>query len=114
MYNDRTSQTTGSQSYTTCTRMELSKPVRSYPFSIACPMNELAITVGNGGLLVYYQNRGTQDVANGGPGLKAFPPGFRMITGDPARRAKKFPSGEGSPGQSYMHPSARYSPDRNM
>ncbi|TCD71412.1 hypothetical protein EIP91_010118 [Steccherinum ochraceum] len=52
--------------------------------------------VGNGGLLVYYQNRGTQDVANGGPGLKAFPPGLKMITGDPTRRAKKFPAGQGS------------------
>lgn len=45
--------------------------------------------VPNGGLLVYYQNRGKGDVANGGSGLKAFPPGFKMISGDPTRRAKK-------------------------
>ncbi|EGN96084.1 hypothetical protein SERLA73DRAFT_59220 [Serpula lacrymans var. lacrymans S7.3] len=48
------------------------------------------------GLLVYYQNRGNGDVSNGGPGLKAFPPGFRMISGDPTLRTKKYPEGQGS------------------
>ncbi len=42
------------------------------------------------GLLIYYQNRGSMDVANGGPGLKAFPEGFRMITGDPKTRSFKY------------------------
>ncbi|KAF7349807.1 WSC domain protein [Mycena venus] len=52
--------------------------------------------VGNGGLLVYYQNRGNRDKSNGGAGLKAFPPGLRMITGDLKRHLKKFPIGKGS------------------
>lgn len=39
------------------------------------------------GLLVYYENRGDLDVSNGGPGLKAFPPGFRMISGSAASRS---------------------------
>ncbi|KAG8924243.1 hypothetical protein FRC01_011742 [Tulasnella sp. 417] len=52
--------------------------------------------VPNGGLLVYYQNRGSADVANGGKGLKAFPPGFRMITGDPKKRSKVYQEGLGT------------------
>ncbi|KDQ15848.1 hypothetical protein BOTBODRAFT_186901 [Botryobasidium botryosum FD-172 SS1] len=52
--------------------------------------------VPDGGLLVYYQNRGTNDVANGGKGLKAFPKGFRMISGNPAARTKQYARGEGS------------------
>ncbi|KAG9021141.1 hypothetical protein FS837_007537, partial [Tulasnella sp. UAMH 9824] len=55
--------------------------------------------VPNGGLLVYYQNRGTGDVSNGGKGLKAFPAGFRMISGDPRKRSKKYTEGEGSQGE---------------
>jgi len=46
--------------------------------------------VPNGGLLVYYQNRGTMDVANGGTGLKAFPPGLKMVSGNPRRRGTKY------------------------
>ena len=41
------------------------------------------------GLLVYYQNRGDGDVANGGSGLKAFPAGFKMISGSATRRSRK-------------------------
>lgn len=41
------------------------------------------------GLLVYYQNRGDGDKRNGGPGLKAFPPGFKMLSGNPYSRSKK-------------------------
>ncbi|KAG7086206.1 hypothetical protein E1B28_002170 [Marasmius oreades] len=52
--------------------------------------------VPNGGLLAYYQNRGSQDKANGGPGLKAFPPGFRMISGNPTLRSKKYADGLGT------------------
>jgi len=44
------------------------------------------------GLLVYYQNRGNGDVTNGGSGLKAFPPGFKMISGTPVRRSRKWDS----------------------
>ncbi|KAL1745622.1 hypothetical protein HDZ31DRAFT_62935 [Schizophyllum fasciatum] len=46
--------------------------------------------VSNGGLLIYYQNRGDEDKKNGGPGLKAFPPGFKMISGRPNRRGTKY------------------------
>lgn len=45
--------------------------------------------VNNGGLLVYYQNRGDLDVSNGGPGIVAFPPGLKMISGSPMRRSHK-------------------------
>ncbi|PPQ99226.1 hypothetical protein CVT24_009245 [Panaeolus cyanescens] len=47
--------------------------------------------VPNGNLLVYYLNRGSADVANGGSGLKAFPPGLVMMSGNPNRRTKKYP-----------------------
>lgn len=46
--------------------------------------------VNNGGLLIYYQNRGDEDVSNGGPGIVAFPPGLKMISGSPMRRSHKY------------------------
>lgn len=52
--------------------------------------------VPNGGLLIYYQNRGDGDVGNGGTGLKAFPAGFRMLSGNAANRAKHYTEGQGS------------------
>ncbi|EIM85455.1 uncharacterized protein STEHIDRAFT_98994 [Stereum hirsutum FP-91666 SS1] len=52
--------------------------------------------VSNGGLLVYYQNRGDLDVSNGGPGLKAFPAGFKMISGNPARRGTQYSTSDPS------------------
>ncbi|KAF9534478.1 hypothetical protein CPB83DRAFT_804460 [Crepidotus variabilis] len=52
--------------------------------------------VPNGGLLVYYQNRGTLDKINGGPGLKAFPAGFRMISGNVKSRSQKYPPNQGT------------------
>ncbi|KAF8158279.1 hypothetical protein B0H34DRAFT_846084 [Crassisporium funariophilum] len=63
------------------------------------PQTKLFEPVPNGGLLVYYQNRGDGDKRNGGPGLKAFPPGFKMISGNPRSRSKKFAVGEGSQGE---------------
>ncbi|KAF8753690.1 hypothetical protein RHS01_06668 [Rhizoctonia solani] len=48
------------------------------------------------GLLVYYLQRGDGDVANGGPGLKAFPEGLKMISGNPRSRSKKFAAETGS------------------
>ncbi|KAJ7073580.1 hypothetical protein C8F01DRAFT_1271222, partial [Mycena amicta] len=60
------------------------------------PKTKLFEPVPDGGLLVYYQNRGDGDVSNGGPGLKAFPPGLKMITGDAKRRTKKFAVGLGT------------------
>jgi len=53
------------------------------------PTNGSFEEVANGGLLVYYLNRGDLDVSNGGPGLKAFPPGFRMISGNAASRSSQ-------------------------
>ncbi|KAG5724570.1 hypothetical protein E4T56_gene19828 [Termitomyces sp. T112] len=63
------------------------------------PNTKLFEPVGNGGLLVYYQNRGNGDVTNGGPGLKAFPPGFKMLSGNPVARSQKYTPGEGSQGE---------------
>jgi hypothetical protein len=55
--------------------------------------------VSNGGLLVYYQNRGDGDTDNGGPGLKAFPAGLKMVSGNPKKRSKQYAVGEGSQGE---------------
>ncbi|KAG9088375.1 hypothetical protein FRC06_002059 [Ceratobasidium sp. 370] len=52
--------------------------------------------VANGGLLVYYQNRGSLDRINGGPGLKAFPPGLKMVSGNAYSRSKKYAEGLGT------------------
>ncbi|KAF5382534.1 hypothetical protein D9615_002802 [Tricholomella constricta] len=60
------------------------------------PRTKLFEPVGNGGLLVYYQNRGDGDKKNGGPGLKAFPPGFKMFSGNAQARSRKYPRGQGS------------------
>lgn len=46
-------------------------------------------SVPNGGLLIYYLPRGDEDTLNGGPGLKAFPKDFRMISGSPQARSSK-------------------------
>jgi len=45
---------------------------------------------------VHYQHQGNGDVNNGGSGLQAFPPGFKMISGDAQRRGRKFQLGQGS------------------
>ena len=50
-------------------------------------------------LLVYYENRGNADPSNGGPGLKAPPAGFRMLSGSAAKRAQIYPVGQGSQGE---------------
>ncbi|PPQ96696.1 hypothetical protein CVT26_010248 [Gymnopilus dilepis] len=63
------------------------------------PRNKSFTPVPDGGLLVYYENRGGNDTSNGGTGLKAFPPGFKMISGSPTRRSRKFTPGEGSQGE---------------
>jgi len=47
---------------------------------------------------VYYQHQGDGDVINGGSGLRAFPPGFKMVSGNPRRRGRKFQPGDGSQG----------------
>jgi len=68
------------------------------------PTNGTFEEVGNGGLLVYYLNRGNEDVSNGGPGLKAFPPGFRMISGDVVSRSDQ--GGQGYDNQQELAQSA--------
>ncbi|KAJ7281367.1 hypothetical protein C8J57DRAFT_1173226 [Mycena rebaudengoi] len=60
------------------------------------PKTKIFEPVANGGLLVYYQNRGDDDVSNGGKGLKAFPPGFMMLAGDAKSRSKKWAEGLGT------------------
>ncbi|KAF9552842.1 hypothetical protein CPC08DRAFT_767996 [Agrocybe pediades] len=83
----------------TCTSCLVQQDLSNYWFPklyFQDPQTKLFESVPNGGLLVYYQNRGNGDVSNGGPGLKAFPPGFRMISGSPTRRSRKFTPGEGS------------------
>ncbi|KAJ7159311.1 hypothetical protein C8R43DRAFT_1124525 [Mycena crocata] len=82
-----------------CTSCQVSQDLSNYWFPklyFQDPRTKLFEAVPDGGLLVYYQNRGAGDVSNGGKGLKAFPPGFKMITGNPRSRSKKFAEGEGS------------------
>lgn len=62
-------------------------------------MNGTFTKVPNGGLLAYYENRGNGDTSNGGAGLTAFPPGFRMLSGNAAKRAQIYPVGQGSQGE---------------
>ncbi|KAF8884527.1 hypothetical protein BD779DRAFT_779221 [Infundibulicybe gibba] len=85
-----------------CTSCKVTQDLSNYWFPklyFQDPQTKLFEPVSNGGLLVYYQNRGDGDVVNGGPGLKAFPPGFKMLTGNPTARSKKYPDLEGSQGE---------------
>ncbi|KAF8582543.1 hypothetical protein K439DRAFT_1350873 [Ramaria rubella] len=85
-----------------CTSCEVSQDNTNYWFPklyYQDKQNGTFEEVNNGGLLVYYQNRGDLDTSNGGPGLTAFPPGFRMITGNPALRSMKFPVGDANQDQ---------------
>ncbi|QRW06356.1 WSC domain protein [Ceratobasidium sp. AG-Ba] len=82
-----------------CTSCRVTEDLSNYWFPklyFQDPKTKLFEPVGNGGLLVYYQNRGDGDVRNGGAGLKAFPQGFKMITGSPVARSKKYTEGQGS------------------
>ncbi|TFK23892.1 hypothetical protein FA15DRAFT_670095 [Coprinopsis marcescibilis] len=82
-----------------CTNCQVKEDLSNYWFPklyFRDPTNDNVEPVPNGGLLVYYQNRGSQDRSSNGTGLRAFPPGFRMMSGDPARRSRKRPRMEGS------------------
>ncbi|KDR70134.1 hypothetical protein GALMADRAFT_887752 [Galerina marginata CBS 339.88] len=82
-----------------CTNCLVAQDLSNYWFPklyFQDPKTKLFEPVPNGGLLVYYQNRGNGDVSNGGPGLKAFPAGLKMISGNPLRRSRKYTPGEGS------------------
>ncbi|KAF8908199.1 hypothetical protein CPB84DRAFT_1843653 [Gymnopilus junonius] len=86
----------------TCTNCLVSQDSSNYWFPklyFQDPQNKSFTPVPNGGLLVYYENRGNNDTSNGGTGLKAFPPGFKMISGSPTRRSRKFTPGDGSQGE---------------
>lgn len=83
----------------TCTSCEVAQDLSNYwtpTLYFKDPTTGQFEKVPNGGLLIYYQNRGSGDVANGGKGLKAFPAGFRMITGDPKKRSKLYTEGLGT------------------
>jgi len=85
-----------------CTSCEVSQDLSNYWFPklyFRDPQAHTYSEVANGGLLVYYQNRGNGDVANGGSGLKAFPPGFKMISGSPTRRSRKYTPNSGGQGE---------------
>ncbi|CAE6514856.1 unnamed protein product [Rhizoctonia solani] len=82
-----------------CTSCKVTQDLSNYWFPklyFRDPKTKLFEPVGNGGLLVYYLNRGDDDVSNGGPGLKAFPEGFKMISGNPRSRSKKFTTETGT------------------
>ncbi|KIY72101.1 hypothetical protein CYLTODRAFT_389321 [Cylindrobasidium torrendii FP15055 ss-10] len=53
--------------------------------------------VPNGGLLIYYLQRGDEETLNGGVGLKAFPEGLRMISGDAKKRSFNENAERGTP-----------------
>ncbi|KAG8968051.1 hypothetical protein FRC05_001684 [Tulasnella sp. 425] len=83
----------------TCTSCAVTQDLSNYwtpTLYFKDPTTGLFEKVPNGGLLVYYQNRGSGDVANGGTGLKAFPPGFRMLSGDATKRSKLYTEGLGT------------------
>ncbi|KAG8990883.1 hypothetical protein FRB90_001582 [Tulasnella sp. 427] len=83
----------------TCTSCQVAQDLSNYwtpTLYFKDPTTGQFEKVPSGGLLVYYQNRGSADVANGGKGLTAFPAGFRMITGDPRKRSKKYTEGLGT------------------
>ncbi|KAF9043060.1 hypothetical protein BJ165DRAFT_219234 [Panaeolus papilionaceus] len=83
----------------TCTSCLVAQDLSNYWFPklyFRDPQTGKFEEVPNGGLLVYYQNRGNADVAKGGPGLKAFPPGLKMVSGTPVRRSRKYTPGSGS------------------
>ncbi|CAE6367619.1 unnamed protein product [Rhizoctonia solani] len=83
----------------TCTNCKVTQDLSNYWFPklyFRDPKTKQFEPVPNGGLLVYYLNRGDADVANGGAGLKAFPPGFKMISGNPRWRSKKFATETGT------------------
>lgn len=73
-----------------CTSCEVTNDNSNYWFPklyFHSPTDGQFYAVPNGGLLVYYQDRGNYAVVNGGPGLYAFPDGFRMISGNPILRS---------------------------
>ncbi|KZP04108.1 hypothetical protein FIBSPDRAFT_915182 [Athelia psychrophila] len=82
-----------------CTSCEVTEDKSSYYFPklyFQDPNNGSFEDVSNGGVLIYYLNRGNLDVSNGGSGLKAFPPGLKMISGNPVSRSIQQGAGTGN------------------
>ncbi|KAG8728130.1 hypothetical protein FRC12_021990 [Ceratobasidium sp. 428] len=97
--NFRSNSTYASLRASPCTNCLIKQDLSNYWFPklyFRDPKTKQFEAVPNGGLLVYYQNRGTQDKINGGPGLKAFPQGFKMVSGNPFSRSKKYAEGLGT------------------
>ncbi|KAK7045818.1 hypothetical protein VNI00_007227 [Paramarasmius palmivorus] len=97
-YNFKANSTFDTLRASKCTSCQVSQDLSNYWFPklyFRDPKTKMFEAVPNG-LLIYYQNRGSLDKINGGPGLKAFPPGFRMITGNPVARSKKYQNGLGT------------------
>ncbi|KIY62290.1 hypothetical protein CYLTODRAFT_494741 [Cylindrobasidium torrendii FP15055 ss-10] len=75
-----------------CTSCRVAEDLSNYWFPklyFQDPKTKKFEAVPNGGLLIYYLSRGDEDSSNGGPGLKAFPKDFRMISGSPQARSSK-------------------------
>ncbi|KAG9012262.1 hypothetical protein FRB94_006292 [Tulasnella sp. JGI-2019a] len=86
----------------TCTSCQVAQDLSNYwvpTLYFKDPVAGTFTKVPNGGLLVYYLDRGDGDVLNGGKGLTAFPPGFRMLSGSTTKRSLHYPSGQGSQGE---------------
>ncbi|TFK68050.1 hypothetical protein BDN72DRAFT_888685 [Pluteus cervinus] len=78
-----------------CTSCRVAQDLSNYWFArlyFQDPQTGQFEAVANGGLLVYYLNRGSGDKSNGGPGLHAFPAGFTMTSGDPTARSNSSSS----------------------
>ncbi|KAG8858248.1 hypothetical protein FRB96_005378 [Tulasnella sp. 330] len=85
-----------------CTSCQVSQDLSNYwipTLYFKDPINGTFTKVPNGGLLVYYENRGNDAPINGGKGLVAPPPGFRMLSGNAAKRSQVYPVGQGSQGE---------------
>uniref|UniRef100_A0A0W0FVT9 DUF1996 domain-containing protein n=1 Tax=Moniliophthora roreri TaxID=221103 RepID=A0A0W0FVT9_MONRR len=98
-YNFKSNSTFDTLRASKCTSCQVAQDLSNYWFPklyFRDPKTKMFEAVPNGGLLIYYQNRGNLDKSNGGPGLKAFPPGFRMISGNPVARSKKYQNGLGT------------------
>ncbi|ESK93455.1 wsc domain protein [Moniliophthora roreri MCA 2997] len=82
-----------------CTTCEVAEDLSDYWFPklyFHDPKTQKFEAVSNNGLVVNYHNRGNLDKTKGGPGLKAFPPGFKMASGTPVSRSKKYIYGNGT------------------
>ncbi|KAG9032682.1 hypothetical protein FRB95_001110 [Tulasnella sp. JGI-2019a] len=95
-------ETYTSATQSSCTSCQVAQDLSNYwvpTLYFKDPVNGTFTKVPNGGLLAYYENRGVDAPINGGKGLTAFPPGFRMLSGNAAKRSQKYTPGEGSQGE---------------